>query len=400
MPKYAAHLVCPVSSPPIPYGIVETDPQGTILRVRETGGKPVEEAGLEFYPGLLVPGFVNAHCHLELSHLQGYIPPGGGLAGFLTSISTGRFSPEETILAAASQADRIMHFAGISAVGDISNTSITLEIKKKSPILYHTFAEVMGLSPDVATARFEVGREVVRLFREAGLRATMTPHAPFSLSAGLWELFAGESELRSLVSIHHDESTEERELLGQQAGPMADAFRDMGLDLSAIPKEAGHLPTLLERYLRSSVCLAVHNTVSDREKLRDLFTRGKARHGQSPQITIPVICPLSNLYITNTLPDIEALMELQLPVCLGTDSLASNPGLSILEEMKGVTSRLPDIPFALLLEWATINGARALGFGGLLGSLEPGKRPGVVHISGFDWATGQLKSDSRAQRLI
>jgi cytosine/adenosine deaminase-related metal-dependent hydrolase len=400
MPKYAAHLICPVSSPPIPYGIIETDTQGTILRVRETGGRPVEEAGLEFYPGLLVPGFVNTHCHLELSHLRGHIAPGGGLAGFLSSISTGRFSPDETILAAAWQADRIMHLAGISGVGDISNTPITLEIKKKSPIIYHTFVEVVGLSPEVASARFEKGREVLRLFSGEGQQATMTPHAPYSLSGGLWELLAREPDLSSLVSIHHDESMEERELLEQRTGRMAEAFREMGLDLQAIPDEASHLPSLLGKYLPRSACLAVHNTISSREKLREIFNPGRVQPHPLAPMAVPVICPLSNLYISNALPNIKAMMEFQLPVCLGTDSLASNPGLSILGEMQAITSRLPEIPFALLLEWATINGARALGFDRILGSLDPGKRPGVVHISGFDWVSGILKPDSSARRII
>ena len=155
MPKYSAHLVCPVGSDPIPYGIVETDPDGTILRIRETGGQPVEEAGLEFYPGLLVPGFVNAHCHLELSHLKGDISSGEGLSGFIQAINTNREAPENRILAAAREADRIMHFEGIAAVGDISNSDITLEIKKKSRIFYHTFAEAVGLTDTVASARFE-----------------------------------------------------------------------------------------------------------------------------------------------------------------------------------------------------------------------------------------------------
>lgn len=400
MPKYASHLVCPVSSPPVPYGIVETDPQGTILKIRETGGRLREEAGLEFYPGLLVPGFVNAHCHLELSHLQTHIPPGSGLVPFIKTISSDRHSAEGVILAAAAQADRVMFLSGISGVGDISNTRITLGIKKKSPMLYHTFAEVMGLSPAVAAERFRLGREIAVRFRQEGLPATLSPHAPYSLSSSLWDLISADPEMATLISIHHDESLDERELLEYGNGPMADAFREMGLDPSGIPAEASSLTRLLDAYLPRAVCLAVHNTISPREKLHEIALRGGSSAGQATPAIIPVLCPLSNLYLTNTLPDIKAMAELGMPVCLGTDSLASNPGLSILEEMKAIATRYPEIPFSLLLEWATLNGARALGFQQQLGSLEPGKRPGVIHISGYDWESGGLRLDSRATRLI
>ena len=150
MRKFSAHLVFPVSGPPVPFGIVETADDGTILRIRETGGRPVEESGLAFYSGILVPGFVNAHCHLELSHLENRIPPGNGLHGFVQSVTSGRNVPTERILAAAANADRRMYDAGISAVGDISNTDLTVTVKRKSRIHYHTFVEVFGLIPGIA----------------------------------------------------------------------------------------------------------------------------------------------------------------------------------------------------------------------------------------------------------
>ncbi len=399
MPKYSAHLVCPVGSDPIPYGIVETDPDGTILRIRETGGQPVEEAGLEFYPGLLVPGFVNAHCHLELSHLKGDISSGEGLSGFIQAINTNREAPENRILAAAREADRIMHFEGIAAVGDISNSDITLEIKKKSRIFYHTFAEVVGLTDTVASARFEKSREMIHRFRTAGLKATLTPHAPYSLGVKTWERFPSVDELTSLISIHHDESLEERALLEHQSGPLADAFRKLGLDLSSIPREASHLPTLLNRYLPKANYLVVHNTVSHGELLHELTRLAQTLEQSGRKLTL-VLCPLSNLYISNTLPDFRTLYTIHAPVGLGTDSLASNTRLSVLEEMKAIALHVPEIPFSTLLEWATINGAKALGCEKELGSLAEGKKPGVVHISGFNWELGQLNPDSRARRLI
>ena len=95
MRKFSAHRIYPVSSPPIPFGIIETEDDGTVIRIRETGGRPVEESGLEFYNGILIPGFVNAHCHLELSHLKGRIPERTGMAGFIRSVALERDDESE-----------------------------------------------------------------------------------------------------------------------------------------------------------------------------------------------------------------------------------------------------------------------------------------------------------------
>ncbi|MFH0760819.1 MAG: amidohydrolase family protein [Bacteroidota bacterium] len=389
MRKFSAHRICPVTSPPIPFGIIETDDKGTILAVRETGGQPVEEAGLEFYNGMIVPGFINAHCHLELSHLKGQIPANTGLAGFLSRIRENRSGTPEEILRAAREADNMMFSGGISAAGDICNTTDTAGIKNTSPIRYHSFIEIFGLDPSTASSRFHQAL----LYTSSFLLSTLTPHSPYSVSRTLWELFREHPELTRRISIHHAESEEERELLEKGTGPLADDFRHTGLDISQLPANAKEIFSLLNTYLPDSQVLLVHN-LNFNPDLRhsSLITRHLS--------LFYILCPNSNLYIHNRLPDFKRFAGSGEIVCLGTDSLASNRNLSIPEEMKTVQEAAPEIPFEVILRWATLNGAIALGMDDELGTLEPGKRPGLVNISPFDYNAGKLKPESRARRLI
>jgi len=390
MRKFSAHRIYPVHGDPINYGIIETLDDGTIVRVRDTGGVPTEEHGVEFFSGVIIPGMVNAHCHLELSHLAGKIPEHTGLTGFVRAINLFRPDTAEHILQAAREADRYMYRDGISGAGDISNNRITLSIKQESQLLYHTYLEVFGLNEQVAADRFKESRRLAGCFQQAGLSCSISPHAPYSMGTGLWQLLSGEKAFTRRISIHHDESDEERELLEYRTGVMADGFRGEGSDLSVLPDEASSVFRLLDRYLPTSVCSLVHNTVT--HPLQSDWANRPAVYW--------VLCPRSNQYIEDRLPDLSGFNQSSLTVCLGTDSLASNRSLSILEEMKTIQAYAPDISFDTLLQWATINGARALGFEQQLGTLEPGKRPGLVNIPVFDWEANHLLTESVSCRLI
>lgn len=396
MRKFSAHHIFPVSSPPIPFGIIETDDDGTILSIRETGGKPSEETGLEFYNGLIVPGFVNAHCHLELSHLKGQVPTGTGLAGFVARIRENRLGEPGEIAAAAKDADALMYSEGISAVGDICNTADTAVIKNGSRIRYHSFIEIFGLDPATASSRFNQAL----LYPSSFLLSTLSPHSPYSVGQTLWELFREHTGLTHRISIHHAESEEETELLEKGTGPLADDFRRSGLDLSQLPAHANDILSLLNEYLPDSKVLLVHNLNNNPG-----FPPGATDLHHVSRVTrhaslFYVLCPNSNLYIHNRLPHFKRFAGSGETICLGTDSLASNRNLSILEEMKTVQEAAPEIPFEAILRWATLNGAVALGMEDEIGTLDVGKRPGLVNISRFDCQSGRLMPESRARRLI
>ncbi len=387
MRKFSAHRIYPVSGSPVDFGIVETTDDGTIVALRDTGGKPVEEHNLEFYPGIIVPGFVNAHLHLELSHMAGIIPERTGLAGFIAGVTGKRAVDKDLIIKAAQDADRVMYLEGISGAGDISNTVITLPVKRDSRIRYHTFIEVFSLDSNMADARITEALAMAEGFGAAGLECSLAPHAPYSVGTRLWELLADQKELTRLVSMHCNESPEESELLEFRTGPLADRFRLAGMDLSGIPPEADDPFALLQRYLPGSDWLLVHNVA------------GKIPSVGDSQISY-VFCPRSNLYISGLMPDPMSYHQKGFRVCLGTDSLASNHSLSVLEEMKAISVAYPALPFVTILHWATLGGASALGFDNELGSIEAGKRPGLVSIPLFDWESDRLKAESRPVRLI
>jgi cytosine/adenosine deaminase-related metal-dependent hydrolase len=208
------------------------------------------------------------------------------------------------------------------------------------------------------------------------------------VGTALWELLSTRPDLTSCISIHHNESLEERELLEKMTGPLADYFRESGFDLSQIPATAGDVYVLLRKYLPHARILLIHNVVKGEQAWR------------SDPGYFYVLCPNSNQYIHRMMPDFQSFDELRGTVCLGTDSLASNHKLSILEEMKTVLNHSPETGFEKVLEWATINGARALGFDAEMGTLGQGKKPGLVNISLFDLEKGTLKPGSRAKRIL
>jgi len=365
----SAHYVFPISSPPLKYGIVCVNNDGCIVDVIDTDGKLKEREKLEFYNGILVPGFVNAHCHLELSHLRNKMQPHGGLPDFVSSIGNLRTASKETIIAAAKAADEEMTRNGVVAVGDISNNADTLMIKRNSRIRYHTFIELFGLDDHRSKEIFAAAGQMKQEYDNAGMSVSIVPHAVYSVSQALWEALYQlyKSSPPHVISIHHQESSEEFKIQNSKfKNCLYEAFR----------------------------CLLVHNTFSTKDDL--------AQYTTSPQRFYFVLCPASNLFIQNCLPKLQLFSSQNLcqNVCLGTDSLASNTNLCILEEMKIVHQHAPDIPLNMLVQWATLNGAQALGFDYLLGSFEKYKRPGVNLITGIDFEKMRLTAESVVKLLV
>ena len=163
--KISAHYIFPVSSKPIKNGIISIDENGKILKIENPKGNFKEIANLEFYNGILVPGFVNTHCHTELSHLKEKIREKTGLPDFVSQISKIRVSKEEIIKKAIKTANQTMEFEGIVAVGDISNTNYSFETKKNSKIKYHTFLEVFSMDENKAELAIDKALKLKLEFR-------------------------------------------------------------------------------------------------------------------------------------------------------------------------------------------------------------------------------------------
>lgn len=399
-----ADYVFPISSPPLKNGVIAVDNNGTIVEVRSQKSE-VRSQDIQEFKGIICPGFINTHCHLELSHLKGAIPEKAGMAGFIKNILAKRPGFTRTqVLEAIIYAEQEMINNGIVAVGDISNDESTFEQKSKSPLKYHTFFEVFDLNPSHAQDTFEEALKLQAKLRSISpsVQSSIVPHAPYSVSFELFKLICDHaSKNNSIISYHNQESLSESELLINKNGAIAELFAAMGINPDYIPKTGlNSLRSTLINFSRNNKTLLVHNTYTSKEDIlwaKNYFTGNL-------QLTTDNLfwcfCPNANLYIENQLPDYSAFIDTRANCTIGTDSLASNHSLSVLDELKVITKHAPYIPLETLLTWATLNGAAFLGFDKELGSIEKGKKPGLNLISNVDLGKVQLTNGSKIKKLV
>ena len=385
----SADQIYPVDAPPIEKGVLGVEADGTIKIVLS----PQKALELNILPevhynGVIVPGLVNTHCHLELSHLRGEIPMHTGLPEFVQQVIRHRSTETATIVAAMKQADEEMYANGIVAVGDISNQLVSRSVKLESKIYYHTFVEAMGFNPARAGAIMAAAVQTKKEFNP--LKASVVPHAPYSVSEELFkEIYNHALENEDLGSMHNQETDAENSFFKDKSGDFLGLYQFLGLDISFFnPSGKSSLQTVLP-LLSPQKMLLVHNTVSDRE---DLAFANK-HHAN----LYWCLCPNANLYIENRLPDVELLVDGGVKLTLGTDSLASNQELCILSEMR-VLQQHKAIGFDDLLRWATINGADFLGISEQFGTLAVGKRPGINLIEHLE--DGIITNKTTIRRLF
>lgn len=356
--------------------LVEVDERGTILRI-DTCEAPDREPLTEFYAGILLPGLVNAHCHLELSCLQGQIPPGEGFSAFARAMGEvrHRFSESE-YEQAMRRIDAQFREEGVVAVGDISNDARSFAVKGESPIHYKTFAEVYGLRTE------DCSRQEPLL---AYPHTSLTPHSIYSLQDRLFRTIAARG--RELLSIHFMESEAESELYSCR-GPLWEWYERVGFSCDFL-HYGSPSQRLVESVPKERPVMLVHNCCvkkSDLDRILEHFTA-------------PVhwcLCPASNRYISHLEPPVELLRQMGANICLGTDSGASNATLRMVDELR----LLKGVPLEERLRWATQGGARALGLDHSLGTLEVGKCPGIVLLEGADLARMELTEGSTLRRLV
>lgn len=329
---------------------------------------------IQYFKGILSPGFINAHCHLELSHMLGQIEENTGLMRFVRQVVEKRKHGEEEILAAITLAERTMIDNGIVAVGDICNTTHTIAQKQKSNLYYHNFIEVLGFDPAVAEKNFEIFNTTLNRFLKElpHNKSSLTPHAPYSISAVLWELVVKHAAGK-ILSIHNQETDDENKWFMAKEGAFATLYDGLKLNTDwFIASGKSSLQTYLSRFLPGGQLLLVHNVYTVQRDIDFANTTGNTIYW--------CLCPNANQYISGRLPDVEMFLRNNCLVVLGTDSLASNHQLNIWEEIKTIQKKFPAIPLETMLQWATLNGAKALQIDGQYGSFEKGKKPGLVLI--------------------
>lgn len=380
---YSADFIVPIKGEPMAEAVVETSGKGEILKIWKNRTDLPPETDVEIFKGIIVPGFVNAHCHLELSHLLGKVPRATGLVNFVKNIITQRGAPDETVIEAMKKADGQMRKNGIVAVGDHSNSSISRSVKENSSIYYHTFLEVMGFDPDKAEQVMTDAADMQKEFQN--LPVSITPHAPYSTSRKLMlKIRNAPREEIPMISFHNQESEEENTFFKKLEGQFVDFYKWLGQDITYFKLKANNsIRTVGLSLPRDRPVQLVHNTYSSMKDAAFLARTGVHVYW--------CLCPNANLYIEEKLPKIRVINHYERPVTLGTDSLASNDQLCILSEMRTYHEHFPDITLLEMLKWATWNGAEFLGITNRFGSIEVGKRPGLnllEHAETLDFHAG------------
>lgn len=360
-------------------------PVGTVLEVANDGTiidfhSDVKD-GVVCYEGVLTPGFVNAHCHLELSHMKGVVPEQTGLIPFLQSIPKYRndFSDKQKLEARHKAYEELLE-NGVVAVGDIANVTDTTDVRGLDKLHVHSFVEAIGFAEN-PEKQFARSADVYDAFaaQVAGskeLRQSIVPHAPYSVSFRLFRMI-DDHDKQALISIHNQESRAEDEYYLLKQGPVQSLLHGMNIDDDFFqPSGKTSLQTYLEWLSPTHPFIFIHNTYTS---LTDL---------QVAKAYLPEVywcfCPNANLYIENALPDVDMFVQAHAKICIGTDSLASNHQLSVLAELYTIKQHHLHISWENLITWGTYNGACALQMDDAVGSLQTGMQPGVLQIQGLD----------------
>jgi cytosine/adenosine deaminase-related metal-dependent hydrolase len=391
MKRFSSQYIITNSGPLLKRAVIITEDDGTIVNIEETGGKLKESHSVEFHNGVIIPGFVNCHCHLELSHMKGSVKPGTGLGDFIQSIRTTRSGSAEEILQSAYSADREMNNEGIVLCADVCNTPVTFKLKKKSHIEYINLLEVFGIDSEKAVHRFDEIIKVADAARDTGLAFNMVPHSVYSMSLSLFRLLLEKSEDNTITSIHFMENIGEKSFLENHTGSIIDSYQQSGLLPLKLETVRSHTDALLNQITPHGNLILVHNTYVDRATIGEVRKRKNL---------FWCLCPKSNIFIENHLPPLPLLLEEDCEIVIGTDSLASNNRLSILDELKSLQLNFPSVSLEELVKWATINGAKSLGEADRFGKIESGKKPGLLLLRNVDLINMKLLPDSFVTRLI
>jgi cytosine/adenosine deaminase-related metal-dependent hydrolase len=380
-------------------GAVALAEDGRVVDVGRASEILPRHAGAEVkrVAGVVFPGLVNAHVHVELSVLLGRVPGGQGFVAWVDRFVRARMDiVEEEESLAISRAVLDLDSYATSAVGDVTNRLTAVRPLALRGIGGAVFHEVFGMVLEPLERRVGLLAEDVE--KEVGtwpstdLTYAVAPHTLYTTHPTVVErLTRTARELGIVTSLHLAEHSAERRALLSGDGPMIDWL----VERTKTPKEAFRWPrespiAFADRLgALAPHVLAVHLTDASPEELAKVSER------RAPV----VLCPRSNLYIELRWPPLLAVRAAGIEAALGTDSLASNSSLDVLAEARALADRFPSVSARELLQMATWNGARALGRPDL-GRIAKGSRPGIAAVLGerFDDPSAFLLANVRAPR--
>lgn len=368
-----AGWVCPVAGPPLADAAVAID-DGRIVEVIARGGFRAADAEVSFPNCALVPGFVNAHTHLELTVLRGFLEdlPFEEWLRRLTRTKYDLLSVDDLLVSARLGALECLA-GGVTTVGEVMDIGTGCVAMRELGLGGVAYQEVFGPATDQADEAMERLEERLARLRPdetPAIRIGLSPHAPYTVSTSLYGRVRDLAQVENLpVAVHIAESGEEVRFVRDGAGPFAENWRARGIPVTA--HGVGPLELLERLGILGPRTLAVHAIHADSADVARLAATG----------TAVVHCPKSNLKLGHGVAPVREFLAADVPVGLGTDSVASNNSVDMFEEMRLAVylqrSRTGDpeaIGAARALRMATLDGARCLGLDSMLGSLEPGKR--------------------------
>jgi cytosine/adenosine deaminase-related metal-dependent hydrolase len=352
-----ARWLFPVEGPPLERGTLTI--AGTRIVAVEPHGR--RSADLDWGNVALLPGFVNAHTHLDLSGLRGQTPPSADFTGWLRAMIRHRRSRSAEQVQAdirAGLSEALRH--GTTLIGDISAQGQSWPHLAAAPVRAMVFYELLGLPATRAHQAWAAACDWLRTCPATETcRPGLSPHAPYSVRRSLFRAAAHLAVSRKFpLAIHLAESRAESELLRQHCGEFRDFLSELGVwDASGLVHDSAEVLQL--------------NDVADAV----LFAHGNYLPAVTPfpRGGTVVYCPRTHAAFGHEPHPFRAFLAAGVRVALGTDSLASNPDLDVLAEARYLRGQCPDVPGEVLLHMATLAGAEALGWQRETGSLVAGK---------------------------
>jgi cytosine/adenosine deaminase-related metal-dependent hydrolase len=356
--------------------------QGRVLAVGAVEDLPAADARRVEYPSsIVIPGLVNAHTHLELTAV-GQLPRPGSFVDWVLALRAGAMAVLGDGARVAASARRgvadSLRF-GVTTVGDITlNPAVTRAVLRESPMRGVSFGEVLGMAGRIGQMEERLGAAVSQALEREDFRAGIEPHAPYSLDLVGYRRCLEEARGRGLpLATHLAETPDEGEFLARHTGEFGRLWDALGGWTEGVSRaEGGPIRAMEGIGLLDYPAVLGHVNYADDEEL-SILARGRAS---------VVYCPRTHEYFGHRPHRFAEMLARGVNVAVGTDSAASSPDLDLMEDLRLVHRRRPDVAVETLFEMATVRGARALGMGDRVGTIEVGKR---ADLCVFDVGAGE-----------
>ena len=364
-----SRFVVPMVGEPIENGAVAIE-QNKVVAIGRFEEVKAHYGGelLDLGEQILLPGLINAHCHLDYTMLRGKIPPPSSFTGWIRAINAEKVELTAKIYVASIKEG----FAETRSLGTTTIANLTafpeLIAEIDEPIRTWWFGELIDVrTPDRAESIADLAVESLKSAKHWGL----APHAPYTASA---RLYARSEEIARrenvLLTTHLAESREEMQMFRDSTGPAFEFLKSIGRPMDDCGGETPLSFLIRQQKIDERWIIAHLNELTDSDF--DLLARAAKFHVAH--------CPRSHTFLGHTPFAWKKLRALGFNICLGTDSLASNSSLSLFSEMREFQRKESGASPREILEMATVNGARALGQAESLGIIAPGFSADLIAI--------------------